>query len=110
MGVQRNTLDQPGNVRSLVPAQVRAELQHTVTDHSWRAGLPRANRRRDATLHGSTAQRHRFKDPDLPGRRPLGPQTPELPALVPHRAGLAGQVSADRWFTAVFGDTLELPS
>ena len=62
VGVQRNAWTNPAHVQSLVTAQVRAEFQHADPDHSRRARLPRADRRRDAIVHGGTAQRHRLQD------------------------------------------------
>src|SRR5690349_4302149 len=87
-------MDQPGAVQSLVPAQVRAELQHPDFADSRGARLSRSDRRGHATLHGGPAQRHRLEDADLPGRGPLGPKTPEPPTLVQHHPRLDRQIPA----------------
>src|SRR5215207_4268149 len=87
-------MDQSGDVQSLVAAQIRAELQHADTVDSRRARLPCSNRRGHATLHGGAAKGHRLEDANLPGRRPLGPQTAEPATVVQHDSRLDRQIPA----------------
>src|SRR5438105_3481551 len=88
LGVRRHALRQPGRVREVVAAQLRAALEDPDADRPLPARLPSGSVGGLPGVHGAQGERRAGEILVLPGRGPLGAQAPQPPPVVEHGARL----------------------
>src|SRR5207302_7888333 len=91
MGERRTAVRAPAGVREIQPGGFRRPVAHADARHPRRAGLPHSLHAGTRRLHGVTAPRHREYAAAVSGREPLGVETRQQRAVVPHGARLRSE-------------------